>query len=106
MAADKFGRAFPFSSHFFFVVNSYISSLPVEHWLAVYCCSPYYAEFFFSYGLPVEIYPLIHSTLDLLPITSNSTQLQHLGIDVYGDYCVALGLAVARAVDMRTFVFY
>ena len=82
MAADEFNRVFPFSTNSFFVVNSHVSSLPGEHWLAVYFCSPYYVEFFYSYGLPVEMYLLIHSTLDPLPITSNSTQLQRLGTDV------------------------
>ena len=106
MAADEFSRVFLFSTNSSFVVNSHVSSLPGEHWLAVYCCTPYYVEFFDSYGLPVEMYPLIHSTLDPLPITSNSTQLQCLSTDVCGNYCVALGLAVARGVDMRTFVSY
>ena len=88
------------------MVNSHNSSFLGEHCLAVYHSSLYYFEFCDSYGFPIEMYPNIQSTIGLLPVTSSLTQLQRLNTDVCRDYCVALGLAVARGLDMNSFVSY
>ena len=75
MAADQFGKVFLTLPPSFFVVNSHDSSLPGEHWLAVYHSSPYYAEIFYSYGLPIEMYPIIQFTVGLFPVTNSLTTL-------------------------------
>ena len=99
MAADDFKRVFPFSTNSFFLVNSHVSSLPGEHWLAVYCCSPYYVEFFTRMVCQLRC---IHS-FTLLLIRYQSRATQH---SCNAWVLMSLGLAVARGVDMRTFVSY
>ena len=86
-----------------FVVNSHNSSVPGEHWL---CTILFCTKSSFFLLLWFEMYPNIQFTIGLLPVTSSLTQLQRLNTDVCRDYCVALGLAVARGLDMNSFVSY
>ena len=77
-----------------------------NYWWAVYCTTAFAVNFFYYYGLPAKAYRLISFTHSLLVVASVSTQLQHMNTDVCKNYCVALGLSVARVVSMEAFVSY
>lgn len=109
LARDHFQSQYAWSPSRLFVINTDPSSMPGEHWLAVFRGDE--DTFLFdSYGLNAKLfYPEIVSTLvesdNMHPITSGVT-LQSLLSDVCGDYCVLFGLALSRGVSFQGFLDY
>ena len=88
----------------FFVVKSHNSSLPGEHWLAMYHSSPYYVDFLLLWFAHIDVFK--HSVYHWsVTCHKQFDTAATLDIDICGDYCVALRLAVGRGVDMDSFVY-
>lgn len=85
-----------------FIINSHDSTLPGEHWFAIYVPRRGKIEYFDSYGLkPTNDFVLAFIKANKLPYIYNEKNIQAINSNTCGKYCVFYIYMRSRGFTMK-----